>query len=345
MNDATTVLVTGGSGFIGAWCIIGLLRRGYRVRATVRDLKRSADVRAMIATEIDAADRLALVAADLGDDRGWNDAVQGCAYVLHIASPFPPAQPRDANELIVPARDGALRVLRASVAAGVERVVLTSSTASVTYCRQTPRPDPLTEEHWTDPTHPDATPYVQSKTIAERAAWDFMRDHGGTTTLSVVNPSAVLGPVLGRDFSYSVQIVERLMKGDLPGSPRLGFPMVDVRDIADLHISAMTAPEAAGQRFIGSGPFMWMADVARVLKDQLGPAARKVPTRTLPSWLVRLVALVDSGLRPVVNELDQQRNYTSKKARDVLGWMPRPLEESIVDCACSLIKHGVVRAG
>jgi nucleoside-diphosphate-sugar epimerase len=160
----------------------------------------------------------------------------------------------------------------------------------------------------------------------------------------VVNPGAVLGPVLGRDFSYSVQIVERLMKGDLPGSPRLGFPMVDVRDIADLHISAMTAPEAAGQRFIGTGPFTWIVEVAKVLKDRLGPAARKVPTRTLPSWLVRLVALVDPGLRPVTPELGKRRACSWDKAHRVLGWTPRPVADSIVDCAQSLIRHGVVPA-
>jgi nucleoside-diphosphate-sugar epimerase len=342
MGEGDTVLVTGGSGFIGVWCIIGLLRRGYAVRTTVRDLKRSDEVRAMVASEIDPGNRLALFAADLMRDGGWSEAVDGCTHVLHVASPFPPAQPRNADDLIVPARDGALRVLRASVAAGVKRVVMTSSTAAVGYGRE-PRPALLTEEHWTNPAHPDASPYVQSKTLAERAAWDFMRTQGGAMALAVVNPAAVLGPVLGRDFSYSVQIVERLMKGDLPGSPRLGFPMVDVRDIADLHIAAMTAPEAAGQRFIGAGPFLWIADVARVLKDRLGPAARKVPSRVLPSWLVRIVALVDGRLQPVIHELDRRRDFSADKAERLLGWKQRPVEDSIVDCAQSLIRHGVVR--
>ena len=343
MSDDATVLVTGGSGFIGAWCIIGLLRRGYAVRATIRDLKRADEVRAMIAAEIDPGNRLALFAAELTSDRGWAEAVQGCSYVLHVASPLPTAQPRNADELIVPARDGALRVLRASVAAGVKRVVMTSSVAAITLTRITPRPDPLTEDHWTDPGHPEASPYAQSKTIAERAAWDFMREQGGTTSLATVNPVVVIGPVLGPDYSFSVQVIERLLKGNVPGLPRLGFALVDVRDVADLHIRAMTAPEAAGQRFIAAGPFLWMSEMAQVLRTRLAAHAGKVPTRRAPSWLIRLASLFDSSLRFVTPELDRQRNYSWDKANRLLGWTPRPVEDSIVDCAQSLIRHGVVK--
>jgi nucleoside-diphosphate-sugar epimerase len=344
MDEGGTVLVTGGSGFIGAWCIIGLLRRGHVVRTTVRDLKRADDVRAMIATEIDPGNRLSFFAAELTDDRGWAEAVQGCDYVLHVASPLPPAQPRNADELIVPARDGALRVLRASVAAGVKRVVMTSSVAAVTLTRAEPRPDPLTEEHWTDPAHPEATPYAQSKTLAERAAWDFIREKGGTTRLATVNPVVVIGPVLGRDYSVSVQVIERLLKGNIPGIPRLGFPLVDVRDVADLHIAAMTAPEAAGERFIATGPFLWMSEIADVLKARLGSEAARVPTRRAPSWLVRFMAMFDSTLRLVTPELGRRRNYSSDKARRMLGWTPRPIEDSIVDCARSLISHGALQS-
>jgi nucleoside-diphosphate-sugar epimerase len=336
------VLVTGGSGFIGAWCVIELLRRGYVVRATIRDLKRAGAVRSMIASEVDPGDRLALVETQLTEDRGWAEAVEGCSSVLHVASPLPPRQPRDARTLITPARDGALRVLRASAAAGVQRVVMTSSVAAITLTPALPRPDPLTEEHWTDPQHPEASPYAQSKTLAEQTAWAFMRDSSGSMSLTTINPVVVIGPVLGRDYSFSVQVIERLLRGAAPGLPRLGFPLVDVRDVADLHIRAMSAPEAAGERFIATGRFLWASEVADILRTRLGPQARKVPTRRVPNWVIRLAAVFDSSLRFITPELDRQRNYSSEKAQRLLGWTARPVEDSIVDCARSLIRHGVV---
>ena len=259
----STVLVTGGSGFLGGWCVVDLLRRGYRVRTTIRDRSREEEVRAMVAREAEMHDRLAVFAADLLDDGGWDAAVEGCEYVLHVASPFPPSAPKDPDELIVPAREGTRRVLRAAIKAGVRRVVVTSSSATVADAPE-PRPNPITEDVWTDLSH--ARPYVQSKVLAERAAWDFMADQGATDRLATVLPSAILGPVLSPDLSYSVQAVERLLNRSMPGIPRLGFSFVDVRDVADLHARAMSAPEGAGERFLGTGASLWLSDVARILR-------------------------------------------------------------------------------
>jgi dihydroflavonol-4-reductase len=335
------VLVTGGSGFLGSWCLVELLQRGYRVRTTVRDLSREPEVRAMLAPEVDVGDRLSVLAADLTSDAGWDEAIEGCDYVVHVASPFPPQQPNDPDELIVPAREGALRVLRTALKAGVERIVLTSSAVAVANGGEMRGPAPMTEEDWTDPANPNLTAYGRSKTIAERAAWDLVRESGETRRLSVIAPSAILGPALSDDRSYSLQVIERLLAG-MPGLPRLGFSFVDVRDVADLHVRAMTAPEAGGERFLGTGPFLWMADVAEILRDRLGPSAAKVPTRKVPNFVVRAMARFDPGLRSVVGDLGRQRVFSSEKARTKLDWSPRPIEETIVDCAESLMRVGVV---
>jgi len=247
-----TVLVTGGSGFIGGWCVVELLKRGYTVRTTVRSLSKEPAARAAIAEEVDPGDRLSFFAAELTKDDGWDAAAAGCDYVLHVASPLGVDNPKDPNVLITPARDGALRALKAATKAGVKRVVMTSSVAAASPPEASA--DSLTDETvWTDPKGPGVGAYPQSKTIAERAAWDFMAEHGGETTLAVVNPALVLGPVLTKENLGSVQVVQRLMNGSMPGTPRLGFNLVDVRDVADLHIRAMTAPEAAGNRFIAAG--------------------------------------------------------------------------------------------
>jgi dihydroflavonol-4-reductase len=342
MTDAEqTVLVTGGSGFLGGWCLVELLQRGYRARTTVRDLARESDVRAAVDTQIDARDRLDVVAADLTNDDGWADAVAGCDYVLHVASPFPPAQPKDPDELIVPARDGTLRVLRASLAAGVKRIVLTSSVAAV----RTPGPGSvangrdLTEDDWNDPDNPHTTPYTRSKTIAERAAWDFMRAEGAEDRLVTVQPGAIIGPVLGRDRSYSLQAVERMLTGKMPGLPRLGFSFIDVRDVAALEVAAMSAAEAGGQRLIAASTFLWFSDVAAILREQLGPDARKVPRRGVPDFVVRVLARFDPELRSIVGELGHKTTYSVDNARRRVGWSPRPMQETIVDCARSLLAH------
>ncbi|GBQ65095.1 nucleoside-diphosphate-sugar epimerase [Ameyamaea chiangmaiensis NBRC 103196] len=341
MTETGTVLVTGGSGYVGARCIISLLERGYIVRATVRDIRREPEVRAMVAKEIDPGDRLSVCAADLTADAGWDAAAEGVRYVLHVASPVLVRAPKDPDVLIRPARDGAARVLRAAIRAGAERVVMTSSVAAAS--RRVGGPDcEYDETVWTDPDAPGVDAYTRSKTIAERTAWEIIGAEGGATTLAVVNPSVILGPVLGRDFSPSIGLVQRLLAGKVPGLPRLGFEFVDVRDLADLHLRAMTNPAAAGQRFIGAGEFAWMADIARVLKAALGPEAAKVPTRALPDFVLRLVGLFDRDLGAMNGYLGHRYTYSSAKAQSVLGWKARPLEETVVDCGRSLITIGAV---
>jgi dihydroflavonol-4-reductase len=340
--EMKTVLVTGGSGFLGGWCLVELLRRGYRVRTTVRDPSRESEIRAGLASELVAAERLSVLVADLRSDDGWGQAVHGCDYVLHVASPFPPAQPKDPDELIVPAREGTLRVLGAALEAGVRRIVVTSSVAAVRGGADRPSA-PLTEEDWTDPANPKLTPYVRSKTIAERAAWEFVRERDAVEKLAVVNPGAILGPVLSDDHSYSLEVIERLLRG-MPGVPRIGFSFVDVRDVADLQIRAMSAAEAGGERLIAVDRFMWMSEVAEVLRDRLGEAAAKVPRRAVPDLLVRAMGILDPGIRSIVGQLGMRVELSNEKAKALLGWSPRPVEETIVDCAQSLIGEGVAGA-
>ncbi len=337
-----TVLVTGGTGFLGGWCVAELLRSGYTVRTTVRELRRSDDVRASLAAAgVEPGERLSIVAADLNADTGWQEAVAECDYVLHVASPFPPAQPKDADELIAPARDGALRVLGASLDAGVRRVVMTSSVAAVRHGRAPSTAEPYNEADWTDPGDLRRTPYVRSKTIAERAAWEHVRARGAESQLAVVNPGAIIGPVLSEDRSFSLQVIERLLNG-MPAMPRLGFVLVDVRDVADLHIRAMTDPAAGGERFLAVDRFLWMKDVARILRERLGAGAGKVPTRVAPDLLIRAMGLFDASVRTIVNDLGESPAYTAEKAKTTLGWETRPTEDSIADTAQSLIEHGLV---
>ena len=303
----------------------------------MRDLSREAEVRTAIGSQVDPGERLEFLAADLGDDAGWEQAVQDCDHVLHVASPFPPQQPKDPDELIVPARDGTLRVLRAALAAGAERVVITSSVAAIGGGAKTDAA--LTERDWTDLASPQLSPYVQSKTIAEQAAWDFAAEAGAKDRVAVVNPGAILGPVLSEDRSFSLQLVERLLSG-MPGVPRIGFSFVDVRDVADLQIRAMTMPEAGGERFIAVGRFAWTSEVAEILREGLGAEAEKVPTRKVPNLMVRAMAIFDPGVRSIVGQLGRKSNYSSEKARTTLGWTPRPLEETVVETGRSMRRTG-----
>ncbi|MFI7586220.1 SDR family oxidoreductase [Spongisporangium articulatum] len=334
------VLVTGGSGFIGSHCIVQLLAQGYRVRTTVRSLGREPELRGLLASAGADTTDLDVARADLLVDDGWDEAAAGCDYVLHVASPFPLRAPKDENELIVPAREGALRVLRAAHAAGARRTVLTSSFAAIGY-GAIPAGRPLDERDWSDP-RGVISAYAKSKTLAEQAAWDFARTT--KVELATVNPVAVFGPVLGPDLSTSVQLVRRLLDGSMPGLPQLTFGVVDVRDVADLHLRAMTDPAAAGERFLAAaGDWMSVKDMALTLKERLGPAGRRIPTRELPNWLVRAASLVDGSLRPLLSELGRPRSGTGAKARDLLGWRPRSNADALVATAESLREHGLVK--
>ncbi len=342
------VTVTGGSGFIGAHAVASLLQAGYRVRTTLRSITRVEDVHAMltragIPPEFLSPDRLAFVAADLRGDQGWAAATAGAAFVLHVASPFPAGVPHHEDELILPARAGTLRVLRAARDAGVRRVVMTSSFAAIGYGHPE-KSASYDESTWTNPDGPGCTAYVKSKTLAERDAWDFIAREGGSLELAVINPVGVFGPILAPDFAASVLLVQRLMDGSVPGCPRIRFGVVDVRDVVDLHLRAMLHPAAAGQRFLAiAGHTLSMFEVAQLLHARLGHAARRVPTRQLPDIFLRAIALFDKQVRQIVPELGKDKNATAAKAETLLDWHPRPREEALLATAESLLQLGVVQ--
>ena len=345
--SAAPVLVTGGSGYIAGFLIRRLLDAGCTVHTTVRRREREAPLRALLAAHGgdggDGAMRLRVFEADLMADAGWAEAAAGCALVAHVASPLPRGVPSHADELVVPARDGALRVLRAARDAGARRVVMTSSVAAIAYGRGRGEHH-FTEADWTDTARPGLTPYILSKTIAERAARDWVAAEGGGLELCTINPSVVLGPVWSGDYSASVVLVKMLLDGRIAACPDIGFGVVDVRDVAELHERALIAPGLAGERFIASGRFFKLIEVASVLRAGLGARAARVPTRTLPDWLMRLAAPFSSVARAAATELGSVRHQSPAHTLAVLGWKTRPEEESILDCARSLLDQGLVRA-
>ncbi|MGH6787264.1 MAG: NAD-dependent epimerase/dehydratase family protein [Novosphingobium sp.] len=334
-----TVFVSGGSGYIAGFLIRQLVAEGWTVHTSIRDLAREAAVRESLGVD---NTKLKFFAADLMSDAGWAEAMAGCSHVAHVASPLPANAPKHPDELIVPAREGALRALRAAKAAGIRRFVMTSSMAAIAYGHGRGRHH-FTEADWTDVTSKDAYPYVRSKALAERAARDWVEAEGGDMEFVTVNPSLVLGPLQSGDFSTSLEAIKKLLEGSMPGLPNFGFSVVDVRDVADMHVRCLTAPDMANERFICSGPFMMMADVAKVLREGLGPQARKVPTRRMPDWLVRIAALFDPVVRQVLGELGSVRESPATHAKEKLGWVPRPAEVSILDTARDMIRLGIVK--
>jgi dihydroflavonol-4-reductase len=335
---AKQILVTGGSGYIAGFLIRQLIEQGWTVNTTVRSLGREDEVRGWLGIP---DGKLRFFAADLENDAGWAEAMAGCSHVAHVASPFPAGAPKSDDELIVPAREGVLRALRFAKAAGVKRFVLTSSVAAVAYGH--PEERAYTEADWTDVNAPKVGAYIKSKTLAERAGRDWMAANGAGMEFCSVNPSAVLGPLLSDDFSTSIQFVQRLMDGSVPGVPRIGFAVVDVRDLADLHVKALETPGLDGERFIAAGKFLWMREVADILRNALGPQGKKVPTRNIPDFVVRIIALFDGSIRQVTGELGRRRDVDTGHALKVLGWKTRDEAVSIVDTARSLIERGIVK--
>lgn len=339
------ILVTGGTGFVAGHVILQLLAAGHEVRATLRSPARETEIRtALSGAGMDAGPRLSFAVADLQADDGWSAAATGCDYVHHVASPFPATMPDRADDLIRPARDGTRRVLRAARAAGVRRVIMTSSFAAVGYGHP-PRHTPFDETDWTNTQAGGLNAYVKSKTLAERAAWDFVAQTDGAPELCVVNPVGIFGPALGPALSSSIRIVRLMLTGAMPRCPRLYFGAVDVRDVADLHLRAMTHPQAAGERFIAvSGNCISLLDLARMLRRHLGAAAARVPDAEAPDWLLRLAALWNRDARRVLPDLGKIRNASSVKAQRLLGWQPRSAEEAVTSAAESLQRLGLLAA-
>ena len=341
----TTVLVTGGSGFIAGHCILQLLEAGHEVRTTVRSLARESSVRSILAgAGMVRGDHLGFVAADLLRDDRWAEAVRDVDVVLHVASPVRPGHVADENELIGPAREGTLRVLRAARDAGVQRVVLTSAFHAVSWGH--PHTGHVfTEADWTVLDGPGVDAYGKSKTLAERAAWDFMATSPGPMELVTTLPVAVMGPVMGTAVSGANHIVQRMLDGGMPAFPRLFIPIVDVRDVARAHVLAMTVPGAAGQRFLlSNGPAIEMRDIGATIRARLGAAARNVPTRTVPDVVVRVASVFSPEFRAVVPDLGYSKRTSNEKARRILGWTARDPAEAIAAAAASMVAKGLVKS-
>ena len=348
-NTNTAVLVTGATGFIAQHCIVQLLEADYRVRGTTRSKQAADGVGRALAPHLspDARRRFETnfqtVTADLTSDVGWDEAVADCRYVLHVASPIPRVPPKDENELIGPARDGTLRVLRAAQRGGVERVVLTSSLAAVLYGQDRDRV--FTENDWSNLNDSRIGAYEKSKTIAERSAWEYMASLGPESSMSMtsINPGLVMGPVLSSDWGTSGEVVKKIVDRDFPAIPDINYACVDVRDVAAAHIAAMTAPDAGGVRFLCANGNHSMRAIARILKEHLEPKGFKIPTGNLPSVMLRLVALWDKTAQLALNDLGVQQNVDTSKIRRVLNWQPRDLHEMVTSMADSMIEQGIVK--
>jgi dihydroflavonol-4-reductase len=339
-NESKTnknVLLTGVTGFLGAHTTIQLLEQGYEVTGTMRNLKKADHIRNVIGKYTSHTGHLHFAEADLMDEDVWDTLMPGMNFVQHIASPFPQVMPKHEDELIIPAKKGTLNILRAASAHGVQRVVMTSSSGAMMYGREANhKDDTYDESDWTDIRNKkDTTPYLRSKTIAEKAAWDYIAQNNSGMELVTVCPGAILGPVLEKDSGTSAAIVIKLMDGSMPGLPDLRFDIVDVRSIADLLLRAMQQPEAANERFAGSAGFCTLKDIAEMLQDKY--PGRKIPIRMLPNFIVRIFSYFETSLKPVLLDLGAERKIDSTKAQQQLGWRPRSKQEAVLACAESAV--------
>lgn len=336
------VLLTGITGFLGSHTAIQLLEKGYHVTGTLRDMKRAESIKKIISQHTTVSDNLAITQADITNAAVWLQLTEGMDYVQHIASPFPPKLPKHEDELILPAKNGMLNVLRAASANKVKRVVITSSSSAITYGRPGNETGLYNESDWTnEQSKTDLTPYFKSKTIAEKAAWDFMKDDTSGMSISVICPGAILGPVLESDFGTSANIIIKMLDGSMPAVPDIGFDLVDVRSVADLLIRGMEMEQAANQRYIGSAGFLKFKDVATILQEAY--PQRKIPHRMLIDWLVRLFSIFDGTLKPVLLDLGIERKLDHSKAQLKLNWQPKSLKEAVLSCAASVIELGIVK--
>jgi dihydroflavonol-4-reductase len=338
---AQTVLITGISGFIAKHCAVELLTHGYRVRGTVRSAGKADQVRATLGKHADVS-ALEFAEADLMSDAGWGEACAGAWGVLHVASPFPLAQPKDEGELIRPAVDGTLRVLKAAIASGVKRFVQTSSTASVMYGHGETHAQAFTEDDWTHVDGPHVSAYSKSKTLAEKAARDFVAREGKSLHYASVNPGFVLGPLLDNDAGASADAIAMFLKGKYPGCPRLYFPYVDVRDIAKMHRIALETSDPSGGRYLGVAGVASFKQMMIPIKAQLGEKAKKVPVRELPDFLIKLIGLFDPAARGIVPDLGKVMKVDNSRTRKALGMDFRPVEEAAPAMARSLLENGLV---
>lgn len=344
MENKEIVLVTGGTGFVGLHAILQLLQQGYKVKTTIRDTNRRPEVfEALKNAGITSFDNLTFIKADLLADDNWAEATKDCKYVLHVASPMQAQTPKDENAVIRPAVEGTLRVLKAAKNAGVKRVVITSNFGAVGYSHKDAN-TVITEKEWTDPDQKGLPAYHRSKVLAELAAWDFIKNEGGEMELTVMNPVFILGPSLGPDLSGSFHILELLLNGSMKALPNINFNIIDVRDVADLHIRAMTNPEAKGQRFIGmAGGTLSLPQIAALLRNKMPDIAQKVATRTLPDWVIRIAALFNAQAKAATSMLGIIRNVSNEKAKRILHWQPVATnEEAVIAAANSMIKFGKI---